>query len=49
MQASIHRLIDSVRPRHCPSGFALVATLALMILLTMVAVGLLSLSAVSLR
>ena len=37
------------RSKLMPRGFALVATLALMILLTMVAVGLLSLSAVSLR
>ena len=35
--------------RNLHSGFALVATLALMILLTLVAVGLLSLSAISLR
>jgi hypothetical protein len=47
--------MKSQPPRHKPAagqtdqGFALVATLTLMILLTMVAVGLLSLSAISLR
>jgi hypothetical protein len=48
-----HRTFDPSPPyrvRHAPQhGFALVVTLSLMILLTVIAVGLLSLSAVSLR
>ncbi len=38
-----------VKKQHANSGFALVVTLSLMILLTVIAVGLLSLSAISLR
>ena len=41
--------MKTINPESHPNGFALVITLSLMILLTIVAVGLLSLSAISLR
>lgn len=41
--------MDPARTRHKPRGFALIVTLSLMILLTVIAVGLLSLSSISLR
>ena len=44
-----HFLQMKIRPFQRPSGFALVVTLSLMVLLTVVAVGLLGLSAVTLR
>ncbi|MES2923823.1 MAG: hypothetical protein V4819_19875 [Verrucomicrobiota bacterium] len=44
------RILDQPRPaRSHPRGFALIVTLSLMILLTVIAVGLLSLSSISLR
>jgi hypothetical protein len=49
MKTKLDRVAIPNRPNQKASGFALVATLALMILLTIVAVGLLSLSAISLR
>lgn len=48
MKSTIHVVDLSPAVRH-PRGFALIVTLSLMILLTVVAVGLLSLSSVSLR
>jgi Tfp pilus assembly protein PilV len=42
-------MIRNLRNDKCPRGFALVVTLSLMILLTVIAVGLLSLSSIALR